>query len=118
MRPVPEELDVNAVLGEPETVGETTIVPVTEILLGFSGGTGPASGDDLAAGDRSDPDHATRGGGYAHTRPLATIEVGPGGTRVHPIVDTQRVTLAAVLLSFWVVGWIALALDALFNRDA
>jgi uncharacterized spore protein YtfJ len=102
----PEHPDVNAVLGTPETVGEITVVPITEMIVGF--GTGI---------DSETPDPEEAGGGRTRTRPIATIEVGPEGTRVHPIVDTQRVTLAGILLSVWVLGWIGLVLQTLLGRD-
>lgn len=103
-----DDLDVNIVFGEPETIGAATVVPVTEVILGL--GTGPSSTEA--------PDVATGGGGHVRTRPLATIEVGPEGTRVQPVVDTQKVALAGLMLSIWVFGWIGLVLNTLLNRDA
>jgi uncharacterized spore protein YtfJ len=118
----PEDLDVNSVLGSPESVGATTVVPVTEMLVGFGIGAGAGAAccdddaDECCGGDCSGGCGAG-GGGHAVTRPIATIEVGPDGTHVHPIVDSQRVTLAAVLLSGWVFGWVALVLKVLFDQE-
>jgi hypothetical protein len=51
----------------------------------------------------------------AKARPLAYIEVGPEGTSVQPIMDEQKVAMAGILLSAWVIGWLGLVLKTLFK---
>lgn len=113
----PVQQDVNAVLGKPTTFGQTAVLPVTAMTIGFEFGAEGAPDlptvEEPASGESGQAD-----GGYARRRTIATIEVAPSGVSVHPAVDTQRVTLTAIALSLWVLGWIGLMLRTLLNRDA
>lgn len=129
---VPEEVNVNAVFGKPETIGERTLIPVAELRYGFGVGAGSAptttpccAGEDeeppepeMDAGKDEDQETAmgVGGGAGARTRPIAYIEVGPEGTHVKAIIDEQKVALAGILLSVWAVGWLGLVLKTLFSR--
>ena len=111
---VAEDLDVNAVLGEPRTVGDTTIVPVIEMLVGFGAGTNCCDGESCECGSSGNRDAGT---GRRITRTIATIEVGPTGTRVQPVVDSRRIAMAASLLSLWVFGWLGVVLKTLLTQE-
>lgn len=123
---VPEEVDVNAVFGKPEIVGERTLIPVAELRYGFGvgAGTAPASGaccteedeEPLEPAEDEDAPMGAGGGAGARTRPIAYIEIGPEGTHVKPIIDEQKVALAGIGLSIWAVGWVGLVLKTLFSR--
>jgi uncharacterized spore protein YtfJ len=125
---VPEEINVDAVFGKPETVGERTLIPVAELSYGFGvgAGTAPATNEACCAQEGGDADEPAEdeeeqavgagGGAGARARPIAYIEVGPDGTQVKSIIDEQKVALAGILLSVWAVGWLGLVLKTLFTR--
>ncbi len=136
-----EEVNVNSVLGTPETIDGITLIPVAEIMYGFCAavGSGPSGQcnedtecedtecpeDDECCGDKAPADsdavevEAAIGAGVgsgAKARPIAYIAMGPEGARVQSIVDEQKVALAGILLGFWAIGWVGLVLKTLFTR--
>ena len=119
---VPEEVNVNAVFGTPETFDGITLIPVAEIMYGFCAGegSGPSNECDEASADADAAEGEAAigagGGAGAKARPIAYIAVGPEGARVRPIVDEQKVALAGILLGFWAIGWVGLVLKTLFTR--
>ncbi len=127
---VPDEVNVNAVFGTPETIAGITLIPVAEIMYGFCAGVGSGPSreydeDDECCRDEAAADADTDegktavgagGGAGAKARPIAYIAVGPEGARVQPIVDEQKVALAGMLLGFWAIGWVGLVLKTLFTR--
>ncbi len=64
------------VVGKPIQAGETTIVPVTKISVGFGAGSG---GKD----DDSKGHHGTGTGGGASIEPVAIITVHQGDVKIH-----------------------------------
>lgn len=68
-------LDSKTVIGEPITVGETTLIPLLSVGLGF--GAGGAEGKGQTSGT------ATAGG--AGVKPIAIIVVTKEGARIEPI---------------------------------
>ncbi|MCD6286286.1 MAG: hypothetical protein J7M39_10290 [Anaerolineae bacterium] len=121
---VPEEVNVNAVFGTPQTIGGLTLIPVAEIMYGFGAGvgSGPSNECDEASADADAVEGKTAtgvgGGAGAKARPIAYIAVGPEGARVQPIMDEQKVALAGLLLGFWAIGWVGLVLKTLFTRPS
>ncbi len=114
-------LDVNVVFGPPETVGNTTIIPLSEVMVGFGGNAAQEADEqdqsDVTAGD----EHVvvrTDDGGYARVRPIGYVEINEKEARVQPVVDSERITMGAFLLSLWTLGWVGLAVKSLLNRKA
>ncbi len=83
--------DVGKAFGEPIRQGETTIVPVAEVMtamgmgLGFGGGT--EAGREGGGGG---------GGGAAMARSVAVVVASPEGVRVEPVIDFTKIALAAI----------------------
>ena len=139
---VGDEINVDAVFGKPETVGDRVLIPVAEIAYGFgagmgTGGPGCCCGghDEEAAecceceGECDDEcecechtEHGEGagggGGGGGRARPIAYIEVGPEGTSVEPIMDEQKIALAGMLLGAWAIAWVGMVLVTLFQAIA
>ena len=113
-----EKANVNAVFGEPVTAEGRIIIPVAKVAycFGMEVGHETVAGGETAEEDTEDVG-GSGGGGAVLARPLAVIEVTPEGTRVEPIVDEQKVTLAATLLTGWVVICLARALVKIFGRQ-
>lgn len=129
---VTEEVNVNAVFGEPETFGDRVLIPVAEIAYGFGAGAGvapsggPSEAKEGEEGDEEEIETAETeagaavgagGGAGARARPIAYIEVGPDGTKVESIMDEQKIALAGILLSAWTVGWVGVVLKTLFKKS-
>lgn len=99
--------DVKAAFGEPQSIGDKTIIPVARVGfgvgLGFSEGERPAEepGDIEAAGAGGG------GAGGAMTTPVALLQVTSEDTKVIAIVDSTKLALAGILMIAWNLFWIA-----------
>ena len=140
-----DEINVDAVFGKPQTVGDRVLIPVAEIAYGFGAGMGTGGPcdccddyDEEAAeccecaceGECDDEcecechtEHGEvagggGGGGGGRARPIAYIEVGPEGTSVEPIMDEQKIALAGMLLGAWAIAWVGMVLVTLFHSIA
>lgn len=127
-----QQVNVDAVFGQPQQLGDRTVIPVAEIRYGFGlgFGAGPAveCQCDCPAGEQKEgcqcechqkqPATAGGGGGGAGglARPLAYLEVGPEGVKVESIVDEQKIALAGIVLVGWIFAWLALVIKALARR--
>ena len=82
-----EMVDVNNVIGEPITVGDVTIIPVSKVSVGFGGG-----GADYAknAGN-GDPFGGGVGGGVKVT-PTCFLIVKDGNVRMMPVAVAANTT--------------------------
>lgn len=132
-----DEINVDAVFGKPETIGDRVLIPVAEISYGYGAGMGTAGpgscceeccdedGDESCeCGDECEcechdeyGEGSVGGGGGAggRARPIAYIEVGPEGTMVEPILDEQKIALAGMLLGAWAIAWVGMVLVSLFH---
>ena len=117
-----DKADVNSVFGEPTTVEGRTVIPVAKVAYGFGMGIGrgtvPAAADaEEAAQNAAEKEGSgAGGGGGVMAQPLAVIEVTPEGTWVKPVIDEQKLALAAGLLGAWVVAWLARTLVRIFGQ--
>lgn len=88
------------VFSEPVESGGYTVITASQVTSagGFGSGTGlgssPGSGQTTAAS--SGAGGGMGGGGFAASRPVAAIVIGPDGVRVKPIVDVTRLALAGI----------------------
>lgn len=113
----PAQVSVDKVFGAAQQVEGRTLIPVAEISYGYGAGFGMATDEEEPVAEGEQPKGSGGGGGGvgAKARPLAYIEVGPEGTSVQPIMDEQKVAMAGILLSAWVIGWLGLVLKTLFK---
>lgn len=91
----------SAILSEPVTQGEYTVITASEVSLGigygFGGGGGSSTeGESEEAAEESSEGFGSGGGGGGGVaaRPVAAIEIGPHGVRVEPIVDPTKIAVA------------------------
>lgn len=89
--------NVNVVYGEPQVVGDRTVIPVACVAYGFGagGGRGGPAGQEGEGGG---------GGGGIAVKPLGVIEITPGGTRFVPVVDVGRLAMLG-LAGFCIAAW-------------
>jgi uncharacterized spore protein YtfJ len=103
---------VNAVFGQPQIVGDRTIIPIARVSYGF----GLGFGEDTTPGEEEQTDEGAGGGGWAAARPVGALVVTPDGTRVEPVIDKGRIALAAGAFTAWTVFLITRALIKILNR--
>jgi uncharacterized spore protein YtfJ len=126
---VTDKANVDAVFGKPEKVGERTLIPVAEVAYGWGMGMGEAphvavdvemESECECEGDCDCESEKAKGGGGgagAKVRPLAYIEVGPEGAKVEAIIDEQKVALAGILLTAWIMGWVGLLIKTFSKKS-
>ena len=82
----------DVVVGDPIEVGDTTVVPLCRVSLGFGAGGGQGEGEP-PKGKRHGSGRGTGGGGGGggKVRPVGVIVLGPDGVEVHPIPDRRGI---------------------------
>jgi len=107
-----QKADVKAAFGEPETIGQRTIIPVARVGYGLGLGFGE--------GERPSEEEAEAGcgggGGGTAATPIAVVEVTGEGTQVIPIVDWTKLALAGLATFAWNLFWINRILRILKGR--
>ena len=94
-----------AVYGEPVASGEYAVITASEILVaagsgyGVGGGTGAETLETETAVEGEEDEGTGFGGGgggagVSMGRPVATIDIGPNGVQVQPMVDVTKIGLA------------------------
>lgn len=94
-----------AVYGEPVASGEYAVITASEILVaagsgyGVGGGTGAETLETETAVEGEEDEGTGFGGGgggagVSMGRPVATINIGPNGVQVQPVVDVTKIGLA------------------------
>lgn len=82
------------IFGPPTTAGDTVVIPAAAFERAGGFGFGAGEGQDHSSGGGGGVGGG--GGGTTEGRPVAVIEVGPAGVRIHRIVDATRITIAVV----------------------
>lgn len=109
-----ENAQANAVFGQPQTVGEKTVIPIAQVSYGF--GVGFGEGTTPSEEGKEDTGAGGGAGGGLKTRPVAVLVVTPEKAWVEPIVDEGRVALAGIALAAWGVFHITRALVKIFGK--
>ena len=107
--------DVGAAFGEPQTVGDKTIIPVARVGYGLGVGFGEGEMPSGAEAPEA-PGAGGGGGGGGMATPMAAVELSDGEVNVVPIVDSTRIALAGILLVAWSVYWIGKTIRVLKGR--
>jgi uncharacterized spore protein YtfJ len=113
IKAVQDDASVSAVFGEPVTVDDKIVIPVARVSYGFGFGFGEGTDRDA---EKLDMGSGCGAGGGAGAEPIALIEITPERTRVEPIIDEQKISLAGILLAAWSVFWAARAVMHIFGN--
>lgn len=130
---VTDRANVDAVFGKPEKIGDRVLIPVAEVAYGWGMGMGEAPHVEVKIEDETETATESSGcecegececgkamggggGAGAKVRPLAYIEVGPEGVKVEAIIDEQKVALAGIALTAWIMGWIGLLIKTFSKK--
>ncbi|HET9111173.1 MAG TPA: spore germination protein GerW family protein [Ktedonobacterales bacterium] len=116
-----DSVGAEAIFGAPVEREGVTIIPCSEVMVGFGmgGGSGfgpatnghterataPAEGANVATGGGG-----IGGGGGAQGRPVAVVAISEGKARVLPVVDVTKFMLAALTSAGFMAFWITQAL--------
>lgn len=82
-----EMVDVNNVIGEPITVGDVTIIPVSKVSVGFGGG-----GADYVKNAGSGEPFGGGVGGGVKVNPICFLIVKEGNVRMMPVAAPASTT--------------------------
>ncbi len=105
-----EKASVKAAFGEPETVGEKTIIPIARVGYGFGMGFGEGKAPAEEGEEEAPSGAGAGGGGGVLARPIAVLEVTPETTKLIPVLDWTKIALAAACVAAWNAFWISRAL--------
>jgi len=93
--------NVDAVFGRPIERDGATVIPCSEIAVGFAMGSGTGPVDE-----RGNPTGAgSGGGGGSQGRPIAVIVMTKEGVRIEPVLDLTKVVLAAFTTGAFMLFW-------------
>lgn len=105
---LPDQADVDVVFGSPTTIEGRTLIPAAEVTYSFEvGAERGAAGEGDAGTDATSIDE---GSAYIRSRPVALIEVAPGGIAVRPVLDLRRLAPRLLILAGWTAFWLATAI--------
>ncbi len=99
-----ERATAKTVFGDPLHVNGRTIIPVARVAYGFGFGAGR---DKETEDGEEESKEGGGGGGGLSVRPIAVLEITETETRLRPVIDVNRLAVAAMLLAAWNVFWIA-----------
>lgn len=94
---VKQEATWKRVFGDPQTYGDTTLIPIASVSYGVGLGIGQQEPTEEAEGSQG-----AGGGSGVMSRPIAIIEVTPTKTVVRPVIDYTRVIIAGLLTLAWI----------------
>ncbi len=98
---------VDAVFGQPVTVGDKVIIPIASVSYGFGMGFGEATSQEV---EESNGGVGGGEGAGMSARPLGVVEITPERIHIEPIVNEQALTLAGMLLGAWSIFWVSAAM--------
>lgn len=99
MQQLTSSAHVSSVFEQPRTIGDRTVIPAAEVMVGLGFGVGMGS---VQGGV---PEGGGGGGGGTRLRPVAAIVVEPGRVYVEPILDLTQITLAGISLCIFGMFW-------------
>ena len=92
---------VDTVFGRPIERDGATIIPCSEIMVGFGMGSGTGPVDE-----RGNPTgQGGGGGGGSQGRPIAVVVMSRDGVRVEPVLDLTKVVLASFTTGAFMLFW-------------
>ncbi len=112
-----DSVGAGAIFGAPVEREGVTIIPCSEVMVGFGmgggSGFGPATNGraERATAPTEEASAATSGagiggGGGAQGRPVAVVAISEGKARVLPVVDVTKFLLAALTSAGFVAFWV------------
>ena len=105
-----------AAFGEPQVVGDKTLIPVAKVGYGFGLGFGQGSGQPEEEGKQAPGGEGGGGGGTAASKPLGVIVVTPEEVYFEETADESRIAIAGIMMGALLVWQFAKTLRAIFGK--
>jgi uncharacterized spore protein YtfJ len=105
-----------AAFGEPQVVGDKTLIPVARVGYGYGLGFGQGSGGAEEEGKQAPGGEGAGGGGTTAAKPLGVIVVTPEEVYFEETADESKIALAGILLGALVIWQLARTLRAIFGK--
>ena len=110
--------DWRAAFGEPQVVGDQTLIPVARVSYGFGLGFGRGTSPDAEENEATAPAEGEGGGtgGFVSAQPLGTIVVTPEQVYFEQTVDIGKISLLRFGVLVLLIIQVAATLRTIFNR--
>jgi uncharacterized spore protein YtfJ len=105
-----------AAFGEPQVVGDKTLIPVAKVGYGYGLGFGQGTGEPEEEGKQAPGGEGGGGGGTAAAKPLGVIVVTPEEVYFEETADESRIALAGILVGALLIWQFAKTLRAIFGK--
>jgi uncharacterized spore protein YtfJ len=105
-----------AAFGEPQVVGDKTLIPVAKVGYGYGLGFGQGAGEPEEEGKQAEAGEGGGGGGTAAAKPLGVIVVTPEEVYFEETADESRIALAGILVGALFIWQFAKTLRAIFGK--
>jgi uncharacterized spore protein YtfJ len=105
-----------AAFGEPQVVGDKTLIPVAKVGYGYGLGFGQGAGEPEEEGKQAEAGEGGGGGGTAAAKPLGVIVVTPEEVYFEETADESRIALAGILVGALLIWQFAKTLRAIFGK--
>ncbi|MFN8470842.1 MAG: spore germination protein GerW family protein [Anaerolineae bacterium] len=108
-----DRLNVRSVFGEPVHEGNTVVIPVASVRVGFGYGAGqqpPSAGED--GGQQPGAGEGAGGGGGSSVQPRGYVRMSADDVAYEPITDHNLISLAGIAMVAWNVFWVAATIRA------
>jgi uncharacterized spore protein YtfJ len=92
---------VDSVFGRPIERDGATVIPCSEIIVGFGMGSGSGPADEKG----NLTGQGGGAGGGSQGRPIAVIVMTKEGVRVEPVLDLTKVVLASMTTGAFMLFW-------------
>ena len=105
-----------AAFGEPQVVGDKTLIPVAKVGYGYGLGFGQGTGEPEEEGKQTPGGEGGGGGGTAAAKPLGVIVVTPEEVYFEETADESKIAMAGILVGALLIWQFAKTLRAIFGK--
>ena len=105
-----------AAFGEPQVVGDKTLIPVAKVGYGYGLGFGQGAGEPEEEGEQAPSGEGGGGGGATSAQPLGVIVVTPEEVYFEETADESKIAMAGILVGALLIWQFAKTLRAIFGK--
>ena len=105
-----------SVFGEPQVVGDKTLIPVAKVGYGYGLGFGQGSGPQDEETEQAPGGEGAGGAGSTTAKPLGVIVVTPEEVYFEETADEGRIALAGTLVGALLIWQVAKTLRVIFGK--
>jgi len=102
--------------GEPQVVGDKTLIPVAKVSYGYGLGFGQGTGEPEEEGKPASGGEGGGGGGTARAKPLGVIVVTPEEVYFEETADEGKIAIAGILVGAFFIWQFAKTVRAILGK--